>query len=184
MSYEVELKVKIENYADMLEVLNQRGCIWEKTVRQSDRIYYQPSRQNTSGERDLFFRIRSENGRHILTLKQILDSTEVVEYESLIGNEKEVEKMLYLLQFEDYVTVAKTRKTGAVGDITICMDEVDQLGCFMEVEKVVASDGEREKARKELNGFLEELGTGKGQVCDKRYHTMMRELDAERKREI
>ncbi|MCC8089516.1 MAG: class IV adenylate cyclase [Rikenellaceae bacterium] len=181
MSYEVELKVKIDDYDSMEDALSRIGCVWEKTCRQADKIYYRPGRMEKKEEQTLFFRIRSENDKHILTLKQILDNTEVIEYESAVENRQDVENMLYLLGFEDYVTVIKTRKTGMADGITVCMDKVEELGSFMELEKVVALDEERESAREELRCFLNRLGVGMEQVCDKRYHTMMREYDAERK---
>ena len=40
MAYEIELKVSLEDKDFVLETLTKRGCNWEKSKKQYDKIYY------------------------------------------------------------------------------------------------------------------------------------------------
>lgn len=53
---------------------------------------------------------------------------------------------------------------------------MDQLGYFLEVEKIVENNKERNRTKKELQNFLLSLGINLEQICHKRYHTMLYEL--------
>lgn len=120
--------------------------------------------------------IRYEDNNNILTFKQILNDLEVIEFESLIGNPSEIAKMMPFLGFEEYVSISKIRMEGRLNNLSICLDKVDELGYFLEVEKIVEESKEREKAKKELQNFLLSLEINLEQICHKRYHTMLYEL--------
>jgi adenylate cyclase class 2 len=52
--------------------------------------------------------------------------------------------------------VVKNRRKGMVGEYEICLDEVEDLGTFIEVEKMAEED--IEQVRKELLDFTISLG--------------------------
>ena len=158
-------------------MLTNVGCIWERKKRQYDQTYYRKEFMDTNSEKEIFLRIRQEdNNNHILTLKQILNNMEVIEYESTIGNPDEIIKMIQLIGFEEYVTINKLRTEGKLNNFSICIDEVDDLGEFLEIEMLVEDNCERETAKKDLQKFLLSIGINCEQICNKRYHTMLREL--------
>lgn len=176
MAYEAELKVFITDKSFVFQKLTQMGCVWGKVKRQYDKIYCKKEEASIQSENyKLYLRIRHEENRSILTLKQILDQIEVIEYESAVENSCEVIKMIHLLGFEELVTVKKVRREGKLGDFSICLDEVEELGSFIEIEKIVENDQNRDKVKRELFEFLKQIGAGLEQICEKRYHTMIYE---------
>ncbi len=176
MAYEIELKVSLEDKDFVLETLTKRGCNWEKSKKQYDKIYYKKDYTDFNSRKDIFLRIRYEDNNNILTFKQILNDLEVIEFESLIGNPSEIAKMMPFLGFEEYVSISKIRMEGKLNNLSICLDEVDELGYFLEVEKIVEESKERDKTKKELQNFLLSLEINLDQICHKRYHTMLYEL--------
>ena len=174
MAYEIEIKVRLENRDTIINKLAQKGCVWISQNRQYDKIYSQKNKNLNSEV--IFMRIRHENNEDILNLKQIVDSTEVVEFESFIGSPDEIEKMINLIGFEEYITVDKIRLKGRLNDISICVDDVKRLGFFLEIEKIVKSKDECDRTKIMLQNLLISLGIGLEQICNKRYHTMLYEL--------
>lgn len=174
MAYEIEIKVRLENMDTIINKLAQKGCVWISQNRQYDKIYSQKNKNINSEV--IFMRIRHENNEDILNLKQIVDSTEVVEFESFIGSPDEIEKMINLIGFEEYITVDKIRLKGRLNDISICVDDVKRLGFFLEIEKIVKSKDECDRTKIMLQNLLISLGIGLEQICNKRYHTMLYEL--------
>lgn len=177
MAYEIEYKVFLESKLDIINMLTNIGCIWGKKKRQYDQTYYKKEFTDANSEKEIFLRIRQEdNNNNILTLKQILNNMEVLEFESTIGNPDEIAKMIRLIGFEEYVTINKLRTEGKLNSFSICLDEVENLGEFLEVEMLVEDNCERETAKKEIQNFLLFIGINSEQICTKRYHTMLREL--------
>lgn len=177
MAYEIELKVFLENKLDTISTLTNMGCIWGRKKRQYDQTYYKKDLMGAKSEKEIFLRIRQEdNNKNILTLKQIINNMEVLEYESTIGNPDEIAKMIQLIGYEEYVTINKVRTEGKLNNFTICLDEVENLGEFLEVEMLVEDNCDRNAAKREIQKFLSSIGVNYKQICNKRYHTMLREL--------
>ncbi len=176
MSYEVELKAHVKEKERLLNKLSEMGCCWDDEKTQYDRIFYKPDDTALNLKGDVFLRIREESGQEkFLTLKRIQSKTNVIEFESMIGNSDEVARMLREIGFSKYVEIEKNRMEGKIADIVICIDEVKGLGCFIEVEKIVHNDSEIESAEQKVREFLLSLGVNLDQICDKRYHTMLHE---------
>ena len=56
------------------------------------------------------------------------------------------------------VRIVKTRRTAAFGNLVVCVDELDGLGVFLEVERMVPSDVPGEAVQDELARFVASLG--------------------------
>lgn len=178
MAYEIELKVFLKDKDTIIDALTSRGCIWKEKTRQYDKTYCNKRLTDVEpNNKDIFLRIRHEdNNNSILTLKKILNDTEVIEFESTVGNPEDISKMIQLIGFQEYVVINKIRMEGKLDEFLICIDEVEELGTFLEIEKVIEDDNKRDKTKKELQRFLLSLGIDLEQVCNKRYHTMIYDL--------
>jgi adenylate cyclase class 2 len=82
-----------------------------------------------------------------------------------------MEDILKSLGYSKKVQVKKKRLIGELRGYTICLDKVDGLGSFVEVEKMSADD--TEKVQEELMKFLESLGISREQRIRKGYDTLM-----------
>lgn len=154
---EIEIKAYLKNEAQVIKKLEELGCSLSQPIRQVDTVYTRiPA--NTLEEyltNDHFVRIREKSdGKFIFTVKRPL-SKEVLtkaEHETEIMNNKELENALFLMGYQVASKVIKVRKTAYYNDIEICIDEVEKLGAFIEVEKM--SDENVDKVRQELHEFL------------------------------
>ena len=182
MAYEVEVKAYVQNKNTIVNKLSELGCQWKHKKKQYDVIYHNFQQRDISSQKAIFFRIRMESGKQkFLTMKQILSKTEVVEFESSIGNPKEITKMIETIGFKEYVIVEKERLEGTFENFLICVDKVKKLGNFIEVEKLVQDVSEMEVAGQQIQRFLQLLEIEPEQICDERYHTMLYELENKQK---
>ena len=83
--------------------------------------------------------------------------------------------MAKLLGFHEVLYVSKKRTKCKYEDMEICLDEIDGLGSFVEVEKMTNED-DTQKIRKELFEFLKTLGIKEEDQVQKGYATMIYEL--------
>ena len=164
MNIEVEIKMKIDNFQEIKEKVSSIGKLL-KSINQIDE-YYIPA------QRDFFahkpqpiehLRIRTNPNKTVfeytrtINLKDTGDYDYAEEYETEISNPEEFKKALEFLDFKKVVTIDKKREYWICGDIEIALDEVKDLGFFIEAE----AKGEFKdfvEAKKKCADFLTSLG--------------------------
>ena len=172
--FEVEVKTYLFNTNGIIEMLKNKGCILETPIIQKDDVFVHQSIQNAkipNGSNVL--RIRTENDRYLLTLKQIQNSFEAIELETIVDNPKAVSEMLELLGYKRLVTVNKKRTKTKYNKFLLCIDEVEFLGNFLEVELLVEKEDEKATALEQIHNFLNELSISKNDICHERYYMLL-----------
>ena len=79
--------------------------------------------------------------------------------------------MLVFLGFRPEVKVRKTRRKGNIGGYEICLDEVEGLGAFVELEKI--TEEEAGVVQGEMMKFLAGLGVDTSQRVVNGYDTLV-----------
>ena len=175
---EIEVKARLKNEANVLEKLKALGCVLSEPIRQVDTVYSKiVGNVEEYLKNDHFLRIREKSdGTFIFTVKKPLSKAVLTkaEHETEIMNAKELEQALLLMGYQKANRVVKLRRSGTCGEFEICIDEVEKLGSFIEVEKM--SDGDVDAVRKELNEFLTSLGVSPEDEVHKGYDIMAIEM--------
>lgn len=168
MPIEVELKFHTKDMDKIKRKLDSLGCEWFLQKEQSDRIYYMPMIDPT-----LFWRIRDEKDKAILSVKKLLNTKSAIELETYISDANSVQMMMELSGFEEYAFVKKQRTEGILNGYKICLDVVSNLGYFIEIETLAAEEKNKEILEEQLKRFAETLGLSSDDICKERYHTML-----------
>jgi adenylate cyclase class 2 len=134
---EIELKARCGSHDRMRAALEAAGAVRGKTVREADQYFNHPSRDFKESNEAL--RLRMEDDQCCITYKGprlggIAKSR--FEAQTDIGDLATMTEILDKLGFVKSGTVTKTRELYALGDITICLDDVETLGTFIELEKL------------------------------------------------
>lgn len=172
---EVEVKAKVSDLSKIRTLLEKKGVQFSDTVIQKDIIYCEEKVLPRFGEfmsGSVFLRIRDTGDKVYFTLKKS-ESNELdsVERETIISDLKQMEDAILLMGYVEGARVNKMRRTGKYGDYEICLDEVEGLGSFIEVE--VISDKDASILQSEMFSFLEKLGIKKEDQVLKGYDTML-----------
>jgi adenylate cyclase class 2 len=105
-------------------------------------------------------RVRLADGLAILNVKtQAGNELVCKEHETRVEEATEAIAILLALGFHEAVQIRKRRWRGERGELTACIDEVDSLGAFVEIEQMYSTVPHR-GAQEELYGFLDELLPG------------------------
>src|SRR3989344_3875201 len=174
MRKEIEVKAKITDITALLAKLSVLGVALSEPLKQEDIIYTNfPDEEFADFKPGVnFLRIRKNNGKVLFTLKQsFVNELEGIEKELEISNEKEMEDILSLLGYHQAVQVIKTRRQAKYKDYEICLDEVETLGSFIEVEKL--ADEDSLEVQNEMFNFLVSLGIEKADRVVNGYDTMV-----------
>jgi adenylate cyclase class 2 len=155
MNLEIEAKAYVKNAEKVKTILLKMGAHHEATYHQTDYYFDHPSR--SFAQTDEAVRIRLSNNDAFLTYKgpKIDTLTKTREELEIRIQDPEISyTMLERLGFQFIAQVTKKREVYIYEDLHICVDEVDGLGHFVEVE---IQKGDMETGRSKILAFLHRL---------------------------
>jgi len=133
---EIEIKAWCASHDAVRSRLESAGALHAETRHEVDIYFNHPGRD--FAQTDEALRLRSVNGRCRLTYKGpklSAISKARVEHETDSGDLETMKNILLSLGFTVSGTVEKNRSIYHHGGIEICIDDVDGLGTFVELEK-------------------------------------------------
>ena len=180
---EIEIKLKASDLTAVTEKLKALGCIISEPKTQEDRnfVHRDDVRWFESVTRGFAYpRLRISPGKPLIftVKKPVKNEMDCIEHEICIDNARELEKMMEVLEYRKGVTVKKTRRTTEYKGYTITLDEVEKLGNFVEVERLV-EDGDALAIQEEMFTFAKNvLDLDRGDHVMKGYDILMYQLES------
>ena len=171
MFFEVERKFWVTDFSQITAQLQKLEVRLSEQTEQIDQYFTHPSRDFAKTDEAL--RIRQHGDRNFITYKgaRIDSSTKTrqeIELALLDGAEVPAQfcEFLSMLDFKPVMKVIKRRQEGELNwqgfDVKICLDEIDQLGTFVEIE--TTSDAQNlDDAQALLNSLAEELSLNRNE---------------------
>ncbi len=173
---EIELKFRIDDLDKLIQKLIDLGCEISDYKVQNDTIYVANLDNTECVLGSIFLRVRKVNDQVELTLKkQSANISESQEIEFLVSDYDKANDFLKVLGYKEWVRVNKKRRTTKIKEINICLDEVEKLGNFIELE-CLASDNESNSYEDKLLALAESLDIDTAKLVNKHYDTMIAEL--------
>ncbi len=153
---EIEIKAYCDNIGDVKKKLVKMGAEYIKSEKESDCYFNHPEKD--FGETDEALRIRTVDDNSVLTYKgpKISKKSKArIEKEVIVSDDDVSGEILLLLGFKVSGKVVKKRDYYTLNGIVICLDEVENLGSFVELEKM---GSDLEKIESELFALADKLG--------------------------
>jgi len=177
---EIEIKLRVRDMKTLEQALAERGCTLSAPIHQHDVIYQRADDTffwEGTKEGDNVLRIRRDDKGASFTLKQqCTHELDNIECETRVENAEEMHRALLLLGFTPEVEVKKIRRKGMLGKDEICLDEVEELGSFVELERLTDDDADPKEVAEELYRKLESLGLSRKDEEKRGYDTQMYQL--------
>jgi len=176
---EIEIKARVADKSALIEVLKAQNITLSDSVIQRDQVFGIEGVSGGDGQSQPWLRIRTETKddttKQIFTLKKSVTSQlDSIEHETEIADEKELAKIIEHIGFAPYSDSTKTRAKARIGEIEICIDTVEGLGDFIEVEKLTDEDADIDEVTNELWNVLDQFGVTHDQQVTDGYDVMIR----------
>jgi adenylate cyclase class 2 len=175
MKKEIEVKAKVENFNSIITKLESMDITLSGPITQNDETFV----DNNYGDYDKFqsgqnvLRIRESNGKFIFTLKQPQSNDlDCIEKETEISNPEEFKDALLLMGYKTGVEIHKVRRKAKYKDYEICLDDVKEIGKFIEIEKITDEE-DAGAVQNELLDFLGSLGVNRSAKVLNGYDTLV-----------
>lgn len=173
---EIEVKASVEDPKQIERSLIELGATPIGIESQADTYYNAPYRD--FGKTDEALRIRVHEGKSILTYKgpkiDMVSKTRQ-ELQTDIGDADNMGNILSSLGFFPVATVSKKRKNFRIGDFYISLDEVRNLGSFVEVEVSLKDTRNYQEKVESIFKFIAKLGIQQDSTIRKSYLEMLLE---------
>ena len=174
---EIELKFKVDNLDVLINKLKEEQCEISAVKMQNDTIYVQNLDDTESKEGSVWLRVRKENDKIELNYKkQSKKKMESEEIEFEVSSYELANQFLKALGYLPWVEVNKKRRYSKFKEYNICIDEVERLGSFIELEILVDNDN-KDDYEVALLEVAKKLGINPDKRINSHYDTMISELN-------
>jgi Adenylate cyclase, class 2 (thermophilic) len=96
---------------------------------------------------------------HTFTLKRPAENAlSCDEHETAVIDREQMHRAILAMGFYPTVRIVKTRRTAELPDLSLCVDEVESIGTFVELERLVSDEAPGESVQAELAAFVAGLG--------------------------
>ncbi|MGN0392328.1 MAG: class IV adenylate cyclase [Bariatricus sp.] len=178
--FEIEIKMPVEDLNGLKRRLLRKGFQEEVTIREND-MYYNSEYHDVKKLGEALRIRKSTDVATGQTKAQInfkgekIDQVSMsrLEYETGVDNPEYMDKILRALGFFQVAGVTKTRCYMKRDEMTACLDQVEGLGDFLELEVIVADESLREGYLQMMEGLLAELGLSMRDTVRTSYLSML-----------
>lgn len=175
---EIEIRAKITDLNKIKKQLQEMGAKFNGSKKQIDRIFGHKQFLDENKmiiEGGLSARIRTIDSNSALEFKEISREKGGMEITANLSNANIGIEFLEKLGFEEAFTITKDREFYSLNDLEIALDNVEKLGQFIEVEKMINYTDNKEDAKKQCENFLKQLD--KNLTVERRkYGDLMQEI--------
>ncbi|MBB5866706.1 adenylate cyclase class 2 [Allocatelliglobosispora scoriae] len=162
-SREVEVKYQVDGgdpAAAAERALAKQGVSLGSAVAQDDQAYAPAAWSYGQSKIGVAFaRLRTEAGRVLFTVKTpLVNELDCAEQETVVADRAAMHEALLLMGYVPTVRIVKYRRTGSWSGGQVCLDVVEGLGVFVEVERLVSADASSLAVQAELDVWVQDLG--------------------------
>lgn len=171
---EVELRARIDSIKGIIEKLHRMGAKDEGFAIQED-IYY---RYIFDKEKKGVVRLRDDGKKITLTAKVKVHEKDVCWNEEEIflelSDKKLLQRIFPVMLFYEECRIKKKRRKFTIGEYKINVDEVEGLGCFIEVE--LKGNEDTDIMMEKIRSLLRKLGIDETRIINKGYVQLVMEV--------
>jgi len=146
--YEYEIKFKIENLKKISEICDNLKIKFSNEQVQVDNVWILNDADGTNLITGMpVVRTRIENKIAIITLKKEIKHGAFEEYETNVSDITQANEIIKNLGMRRLVEIKKKRRTAIFKNYNLCLDNVEKLGNFIEIEFLAKNFDENSKEK-------------------------------------
>lgn len=164
---EIEIRAQLKNGLDIIKKIKKMEGIVYNGLKTEKDIYFKHKSDN---ERKLVLRIRQTGDKKLLTFKAKSKKHDTAwpDIDLPLHDSKTLRSILLSSDFEEVVKITKTRNSFKYGEYEINIDEIKELGSFIEIE-ARGNSKQRNIIETNILSLLVNLGIPKTSIILKGY---------------
>ena len=184
---EVEVKYPLNNVSSVIKKLAELQALKRVSDQYQLDVYYTPPHRDFLDNKIVseWLRLRSTEKKKTINYKRWLPigaeiQTHCDEYETVVGEIDTITNILVALDFKEIIRVEKKRSSWVYKNVEISIDQVSELGDFIELEYMEeVADNEINAIHNLFNSIISELNAEVGDQDRRGYPYLLIELQKE-----
>jgi adenylate cyclase, class 2 len=175
---EIEIRAKANSLDNIRKKLGELSAKKIGVEKQVDKIFGRPKdrdEENKIIEGRFSARIRQKENKILTELKEIRRNGAGLEFSSPVQKIEDGVRLLESLDYEESFTISKTRELYELENCEICLDQVDKLGNFIEIECKSTESGNTEELLDKCKSLLSKIDP-EATLESRKYGDLMQEL--------
>jgi adenylate cyclase, class 2 len=175
---EVEIRAKVHNLEQIKDTLNKLKAVFVRTEKQVDHVFGRIKdldQEHKIIENCFSARIREKGDKRCVEFKEIKRTGAGMEFSSPLASLESGLNFLDKLDFKEAFKISKIREIYKYKDFEICLDNVEKLGFFIEIEHPSKDDGDKDEAVQECRDLLNVIAPD-AILEPKKYGDLMQEI--------
>jgi adenylate cyclase class 2 len=158
--HEVEVKYRVADPGAVVDALTRRGIALSAEVHQDDQAYAPVSWSYGMSKVGVpFARLRTQGGHHLFTVKRPVENElACLEHETVVTDREQMHHALITMGWAPTVRIVKRRRSAVWDGVSLCLDLVDGIGAFVELERMVGADESGESVQVALDAMVRSFG--------------------------
>jgi len=176
---EIEIKARLHDPKLVWEELDRLGIEPSATIVQRDLIFVaKPFRlRDINASVSPVVRIREEATGCTLTVKRDrTDQLDSIEYEVTVSDRDATGSILDALGYHRVLEIVKRRRKFKLQEYSVCVDDVDRLGAFIEVEALVTEGAHVQNIRDAMWQLLSPFNVKQDDQVNRGYDRLLDDL--------
>jgi adenylate cyclase, class 2 len=177
MKKEVEIRFRVSSRENKKIVLTLKKLNCNLITQEETDIYFCDKKLVEAGDTSkapYVIRIRRSKKESRISYKSFSGENSWIEIESEIEDADSMTQILERIGQAPYLEIRKKRQSGVIGKIELNIDAIENLGFFVEIEKLAEDE---KKAKKNLVEFATgKLGIPRSRIIDKGYVQLMEQF--------
>lgn len=171
---EIEIKAKVGDLGEIRKKLLDLGVVFTNSEQQDDSFFKPNGREmEDQAPGSSIVRIRRGKNSSFLNMKEMTPESGVwKEHETEITNPDETRRIIEKMGYSHIFDINKTREKGSIGCINVCLDNIKQLGKYIELE--ILGDNVDEAKQKILE-LLNKIAINESQIEQRGYARIISE---------
>ena len=175
---EIEINARVKDFSEIKKSLEEKQAVQLGAYKQIDIVFGHPKfldENNFIIDGGLSARIRQKNDEIFVDFKEITRATGGIEMRCESHSMEGAKEFLEKLGFEEAFTTVNFREKYELNDFVVCLDNVEKLGKFIEVEKEIKDANEKMSTKKACEEKLAEL-CDDYEIIEKKYGDLVQEM--------
>jgi adenylate cyclase, class 2 len=175
---EVEIKSRLNSFDDVRQNMAKLGVWLENSESQMDVMFGKDEfldEEHKLKDGSIMARIRQSGKKIVVCFKEVNKKEGELEIEFEMPDMESAKRFLEKIGFKEAFKIEKSRETYVYKKFKVALDMVKDLGKFIEVERMVNTQEEMEKARKECLELLSFL-VPEAKIDNQKYGDLMQDF--------
>lgn len=164
---EIEVRARIKSMEEIKNILVNKGAKFKDSETQKDYYFKLKGKEKEPQQKGSFIIRLRQSKNNFMTYKELTSEEGAwIEHEVEIKDIENMKNILEKMGYTNVLTINKTRTKGIFNQFNLCIDNINELGHYIEIE---LCNEDTKEAKQKIISLLKEIGIDQKDIEERGY---------------